>query len=72
MRNVAHEVIKFDLAFIYNHYRPIMSIRIDDYIKGLYQLSCRKQEPNDKTALNLVLRELRKKTGLVVTPERAK
>ncbi len=34
--NVAHEITKFGLAFIYNHYRPIISIRIGDYMKGLY------------------------------------
>ena len=41
-------------------------------MKGFYQSPCGKQEPNDKTALDLVLRELREETGLVVAPERAK
>ena len=70
--NVAYEITKFGLAFIYNYYGPIMSIRTRDYMKGLYQSPCEKQEPNDKTALDLVLRELRKETGLVVVPKRAK
>ncbi len=70
--NVAHEVIKFGLAFIYNYYGPIMFIRIRDHMKSLYQSPCEKREPNDKTALDLVLRELREETGLVVIPERAK
>ncbi len=34
--NVTHEVIKFDLAFIYNHYGSIMSIRTEDHMKDLY------------------------------------
>ena len=41
-------------------------------MKGFYQSPCGKQEPNDKTALDLVLRELREETGLVVASERAK
>ncbi|SRR6266498_4572348 len=70
--NVAHEVTKFGLAFIYNSYELIMSIRTGDHMKGLYQSPCGKQEPNDKTALDLVFRELREETGLVVASERAK
>ncbi len=70
--NVAHEVMKFGLAFIYNYYEPIMSIRTGNHMKGLYQSPCGKWEPNDKTALDLVLRELREETGLVVASERAK
>ncbi len=70
--NVVHEVTKFGLAFIYNHYGPIMSIRIDDHMKEFYQLSCKKWKLNDKIALNLVLKELREETGLVVVLEKAK
>jgi len=36
IRNVAYEITKFDLAFIYNHYELIISIRIGDHMKGLY------------------------------------
>jgi len=70
--NVAHEVTKFGLAFVYNHYGPIMSIRTGDHMKGLYQSPDGKRKPNDKTVLDLVLRELKEETGLVVAPERAK
>ncbi len=72
IRNVAQDVIKFSLAFIYNYYGPIMSIRIGNYMKGLYQLFCEKWESNDKTALDLVLKELRKETDLIVIPKRTK
>ncbi len=34
--NVAHKVTKFSLTFIYNYYRPIISIRMGDHMKGLY------------------------------------
>ncbi|SRR6266498_1363386 len=70
--NVAHEVIKFGLTFIYNHYGPIISIRTDEYMKSLYQLPCGKREPNYKTVFNLILREFKKETDLVVASERVK
>jgi len=70
--NVAHQVTKFGLTFIYNYYGPIMSIQTGDHMKGLYQSPCGKWKSNDKTALDLVLRKLREETDLVVVPERAK
>ncbi|SRR6266540_3123632 len=70
--NVTHKVTKFSLAFIYNYYRSIIFIRIGDHMKGLYQLLYRKRELSDKTTLDLILRELRKETGLVMASERIK
>ena len=70
--NVAYKIIKFSLIFIYNHYRPLISIRTKDHIKGFYQSSYEKWKLNDKTVLNLVLREFKKKTDLVVALKRAK
>ncbi len=40
--NVAYKVMKFGLAFIYNSYGPIISIRTGDHMKGLYQSPCEK------------------------------
>ncbi len=34
--NITHEITKFSLTFIYNHYGSIISIRIGDHIKGFY------------------------------------
>ena len=42
VRNIAYKVTKFGLAFIYNHYRPIIPIRTNDHMKGLYQLFYKK------------------------------
>ncbi len=41
-------------------------------MKRLYQSPCEKWKLNDKTALDLVLRKLRKEIGLIVILERAK
>ncbi len=72
VKNIAHEVTKFNLAFIYNYYGLIMSIWIEEHIKGLYQISYEKWEPQDKMILDLMLRELKEKTGLVIASEKAK
>ncbi len=72
MGNVIYEVIKFDLTFIYNYYGLLMFIRIRNYMKGFYQLFCRKQESQDKIALDLILREFKEETDLIVISKRVK
>ncbi len=36
VKNVAHEVTKFSFVFIYNHYKPLMSIRTENHMKDFY------------------------------------
>ena len=65
---------KYAMAFIYNAYRPWMSVKTDrkKEMYGLHQSSEGAVETKDSNSLEAALKELREETGLRIHQTRLK